>query len=71
MWNLKKKNTNELIFRTETDLQTLKKLWLPKGTGWQGRDGLEVWDWHIHTVVSGMTGPWGPAVEERTLINIL
>ena len=24
---------NEFIFRTETDLQTLKDLWLPKGTG--------------------------------------
>ena len=32
-WNLKK-DTNELIFRTETDLQTLKNLWLPKETGW-------------------------------------
>ena len=28
---LKKKYTNELIDRTETDSQTLKNLWLPKG----------------------------------------
>ena len=42
MWNLKK-DTNELIFRTETDLQTLKNLWLPKDTGWGGRDRLGVW----------------------------
>ena len=37
MWNLKKKNdTNELICRTETDSETLKNLWLPKGTGGEG-----------------------------------
>ena len=34
-----KKDTNELICRTEKDSQTLKKLWVPKGAGW-GRDGL-------------------------------
>ena len=33
MWNLILKNdTNELIYKTETDLQILKtNLWLPKG----------------------------------------
>ena len=41
-----KKNTNELIFRTETDSQTLKtNLWSPKGTDvvggkWTGNLGL-------------------------------
>ena len=45
MWNLKKKkDSNELIFRTETDSQTLKtNLWLPKGTN-RERDGMGVWD---------------------------
>ena len=33
MWNLKRKDTNELIYRTETDSQTLKNIQLPKGTG--------------------------------------
>ena len=36
MWNpkRKKKDKNELIYRTEIDSQTLKtNLWLPKGTG--------------------------------------
>ena len=28
-----KKGTNELICKTESDSQTLKNLWLPKGTG--------------------------------------
>ena len=36
MWDLKKKDTNELICRTETDSQTLKNL--PKGTG-RGQEG--------------------------------
>lgn len=26
------------------------------------RGGLVVWDWHIHTLVYGMTSQWGPAV---------
>ena len=33
MWNLKK-DTNELIYKTETNSQTEKtNLWLPKGKG--------------------------------------
>ena len=68
MWNLKRrirKDTNELICRAETDFQTLKNLWLPKGTGvW---DRLGVWDWHMHTNVYGMICQWGPAVQHREL----
>ena len=26
------------------------------------RDGLEFWDWHMHTAVYGVDGQWGPAV---------
>ena len=38
-----KNNTNELIYRTETDSQTLKtNLWLPKG-----KDGGEGWIWNL------------------------
>ena len=48
-----KKDTNELICRTETDSQTLK------GDRCRGRDGLGVWDWHMHTEVYGMTGQCG------------
>ena len=33
---------NEFICRTETDSQTLKNLWLPKGTGWG-----EGWAWRL------------------------
>ena len=32
MWNLGKKDTNELIYKTERDSQTYKtNLWLPNG----------------------------------------
>ena len=42
MWDLKN-STNELIYKTETDLQTWKtNLWLPKGKG--ERDKLGVWN---------------------------
>ena len=53
-----KKDKNELVCRTETDSQTIKLLVI-KG---RGRDGLGFWDWHMHSVVYGMTGQQGPAV---------
>ena len=60
MWNLKKRDKNELICRTETDFE---KLMVTKGDRWGvGRDGLGVWVWHMHTEVHGMTGQGGPAV---------
>ena len=38
MWNLKKNDTNELIYKTETDSQTLKEnVWLPKGKKQEGQ----------------------------------
>ena len=44
MWNLKN-DTNELIYKIETDSQTSKTYsWLPKGKGDRGRDKLGVWD---------------------------
>ena len=48
-WDLKY-DTNELIYKTETDSQTQKTtLWLPKGKGW-GRDKLGVWDYQTQTI---------------------
>ena len=65
MWNLKrillllicgilKKDTNEFIYKMETDLRTLKIiLWLPKTKGGErGRTGSL--GWHMHTTVCGM-----------------
>ena len=44
MWNLKKNDTNELIYKTEIHSQTQKtNLWLQKGKG-RGRDKLGGWD---------------------------
>ena len=55
----KKKDANKLICRTETDSHILKtNLWLSKGTGGGERNGLEIWDWHMHTEVYGMIAQW-------------
>ena len=43
MESKKKKDTSDLICRTETDSLTLKNLWLPKGTG-SGMGGM---DWGL------------------------
>ena len=41
MWNLKN-NTNESMYKTETDSQTQKtSLWLPKGKGIGGVGGVD------------------------------
>ena len=43
MWNLKY-DTNEHIHETETDSQTQRSdLWLSRGRGGWGRNGLGVW----------------------------
>ena len=44
MWNLKEKDINELIYKTEVESQMWKtNLWLPKGKG-GGREKLGDWD---------------------------
>ena len=47
-WNPKKNDTNELIYKTETDSDTEDKL-ITKREG--GRDKLGVWDYQIHTTI--------------------
>ena len=51
MWNLKKNNTNELIYKTETDSQTSKQTYGYQRENVGGRDKLAVWDSHIHTTI--------------------
>ena len=63
MWNLKK-DTNELIYKAERDLYSLKTNIVTKGDRWWRRDELEVGDWHMHTVVFGITGQ--PRPEENS-----
>ena len=68
MWNLKK-DTNELLCRTETDSETLKtNLWLPKWTGRGGMYwglGLAHAHWGIRNDRQG-----GPAIKDRELYPI-
>ena len=42
-------------------LTDFEKLILTKGDRWGvgRRDGLGVWDWHMHTDIYGMIGQWG------------
>ena len=51
---LKKKGKQMILFAEQKDSQTLKNIWLPKGTGAVERDGLRVCDWYIHIAVYGM-----------------
>ena len=46
-YGTEEKDTNEFICRRETNSQTLKNLWLPKGTHWRGGDRLRVWDRNV------------------------
>ena len=68
MWNLKY-DTNELIYKAETDSQTQKSnLWLPKGMG-VGRDKLGVWDQQIQTTTYKLDKQ-GPTVQHSRIENI-
>ena len=46
------------------------RLMVAKGYAWEERNGLGVWDWHIHTEVYGIIGLQGPAVSHRELYAI-
>ena len=36
----------------------------------KGKDELQLWDWHMHTEVHGMTGQQGLAVQHREFYPI-
>ena len=57
----KKKDTNELMCRTETDSQTLKTNLVTKGERLRGGTDLRFWT-GIRTLVYGMVGQQGPAI---------
>ena len=64
-----KNDTNELIYKTETDLQTQKtKLWLPKGKG--ERSKLGVWYQQIQTTIYNTDKQQGHTVQHRELYSI-
>ena len=63
-------SVSHFMCRTETNSETLQThLWFPKGTG-SGRNGLGVWDWHMHAEARGMIGQRGPAVKHREFYPI-
>ena len=69
MWNLKKNDTNELIYKIEIDSQTQKtNLWLP--TGKAGKDKLGAGDQQIHTTVYKTDKQQGSTVQQRELYSV-
>ena len=61
----KNNDTNELIYKTETNSQAQRmNLWLP-GRKDGGRDNQEVCDQLVHTAIFKMANQQGPAVSHR------
>ena len=57
IWNLKRNDTNELIYKTEKETHRLRK-WT---YGCLGRkDSWEVWEGHVHTAMFKMDNQQGP-----------
>ena len=67
----KKKDINELIYKTGTDSQTWgTNLQLPRAKGGV-EDRLGVWDGHVHTAVFNMDNQQAPTVWHRELFSVL
>ena len=48
MWNVKRNDTNELIYKTERRLTDLDNRLMVAGRKLRGRDSWGVWDRHVH-----------------------
>ena len=59
MCNLKRNDTNEISYRTETDLTDLQGLWLGERR-MKGRE--RVWDGHVDTTIFKMDNQLGLTV---------
>ena len=57
------------VGKTETDSHIENKLVVAKVGGW-GRDGLEVWDYQMQTIIYRMNKKQGPTVQHRELYSI-
>ena len=69
MWNLKN-STDELTYKTENDSETQEtNLWLPKGKV-ERKDKLELWHYHIYTIIYKMHKQQGPTIQHRELYSI-
>ena len=57
-----KKDTNELIYKTETDLQISKQTYSYQRGNLGGRDKSGAWDEHTHTTMYKIDNQQGPTV---------
>ena len=72
MQTLKRHDTNELIYKTETDLQTkIRNLWLLEWGRMEGRGSQGVWDGCVHTAIFKMDNQQGPNVQHMKLVNVV
>ena len=71
MWNIKKNDTNELIYKTERESQTQKtNLWLPNRK--EVKDKLGDWDKHMHTTIYKIDNQtFSYCITQETILNIL
>ena len=61
------------LFTNRSGLTDFKnKRMVTEGERCMGRDRWGFWDWHMHSIVCGMDGQWGPAfTAQGTLPSIL
>ena len=62
MWNLRKSYESPYVQNRKRPTDFEKLIVTKKDKCGGGRNGLGAFDWHIHTVVYGMTGQQGSAV---------
>ena len=62
MWKLKKRIQMNFLQKRKRRTDFENKLMVTKEDRCRKRDGLGVWDWHMHTEVYGMMGQWRPAL---------
>ena len=58
--NLKRKDTNELIYTTDSETLENEFMVLEWGTGERRKDSLGVWDGHVHTAIFKVDNQQGP-----------
>ena len=68
MWNLKRSDTHELTYKT--DSLARMNLWL---LGQGGRESQGVWDEHVHSAVFKMDNQqgWTFCIAHGTLLNVM
>ena len=62
MQSPEKNDTNELIYKAETDSQTCEQTYGYQRGSMEGRDRLGIWDWLVHTAIFKIDNQQGPTV---------